>query len=70
MIQYLILILFISQTIIAKTIILQNGLEDYTETEDLTIFSHTYARHYTLHLYEGSKNDTNDTLLVNAEFCC
>lgn len=56
----------------AETIILQNGLNGYEGTEDVTIFSDGKAENYSWY------NDQNgpywgapdDSLLVNCDFCC
>lgn len=56
----------------AETVILQNGLNGYNGTEDVTIFNDGKAENYSWY------NDQNgpywgtpeDSLLVNTEFCC
>lgn len=65
-----VLFLFLAVFISAETLVLQNGLNGYNGTEDVTIFNDGKAENYSW--YQGGQyfGTPDDELLVNTEFCC
>lgn len=58
-----------SFAISATTLILQDGLDSYSGTSDVTIFNDGKAEAYSWY-DNGQKGKPDDKMLVNTEFCC
>lgn len=70
MTRYILPILILFQIGFAEKIVLQEGLDGYRGTEDVTIYSSRKSQNYSLNQYAIKKGKPDDTVLVNTEFAC
>ncbi len=68
--KVLVFILFFAFFAFSETLVLQDGLDGYSGTDDVTIFSDTKAEAYTWFVQGGQQGHPDDKLLINTEFCC
>lgn len=62
--------LFIALCISAETLILQNGLNGYDGTEDISIINNSKAERYSFKWDNDGVSTFNERTLVVTEFCC